>query len=222
MTSGSNLLRLASAAVLFAGVSAAYASASSMSSMSYTGTLTADDQVISEPFSLMSAAPVTVWTDSYGGGTNADGTTVPAGGFVPLLTIFSSDGALVAQNGANGMCEGAAVADPTTKLCNDAFIQAMLGAGSYTIDVSEFPNAANGPKMSDGFLFAGSPDITGSFCGTSTMFNETDVAPCVQRTGNYSLSYSVSSVPEPSSMFLFGVGLASVGLLARRKRAQSV
>lgn len=159
------------------------------------------------------------YTTSYGGGMNADGTISSAGGFVPLLTLFSATtGDVLGYGGGSGMCEGASMVDGGTGLCEDASFTRVLGAGSYSLFLSEFPNAAIG-SLSDGFLFAGQPNITGDLCGVAGgSFLQTDQAPCVQRTGDYAVNISSSPIPEPPTWLLV-LPAAGLGLLVRRQIA---
>ena len=116
-------------------------------------------------------------------------------------------------------CGGSAAADSVTGLCNDASIMQTLAAGTYTLALSEFPTAAAGNNLSDGFLYLGN---TGSFCGGSGSgtFLETDVDPCVQRTGNYAVNISSTApVPEPSTLALVLSGAGFALVVAKRHLA---
>src|ERR1700742_3084344 len=60
---------------------------------SFNGTFTSDTDIQFFTFTLNADTPgVTILTWSAGGGTNAAGTVIPAGGFVPDLSFFMSDG----------------------------------------------------------------------------------------------------------------------------------
>ena len=71
--------------------------------ISFQGNFSGDDQV--QPFNLTdnSTATVTMVSFAYGGGTNAAGTVVPAGGFDTFFTLFAADGSMI-----NTSMEGAA------------------------------------------------------------------------------------------------------------------
>lgn len=164
-------------------------------STTLTGTLANDAQVI--PYSFTSATTQTYnfFTTSYGGGTNLDGSTSLAGGFVPVLTLFNANGSIIGPSTTGG------AVDPTTGLSNDAFLTETLGPGSYVLDLSEFPNVALG-NLADGFLFAGMGNFTGGICGGSGSFLETDTVPCTQRDSSYSVNVATAATPEPSSWLL--------------------
>jgi hypothetical protein len=131
---------------------------------SFTGTFSNDEEVQLFQFSLSSDASVTLRTYSYGGGTMADGTVIPAGGFDPILTVFDSAGNEIADND-DGSCPPATV-DPVTSSCYDTVLTTLLSAGSYTVAVSQYSNFANGPTLSDGFSGSGTvnfEDVNGDF-----------------------------------------------------------
>lgn len=186
-----------------------------------TGTFGSDNQVYQYLLNIPTSTTVIISTDSYGGGTNMNGTTTPAGGFVPVLTLFStvSPGNVIAFDGADGVCHSGAKMDTSTHMCDDAYIQTPLAAGNYILDLTEFPNVANGTFNSNPqFLFGNDPTATGDVCGVAGgQFLQADVAPCVQRTGNFLLN--IASVPEPATLWL-ALPVLAVGLL-RRKRISS-
>lgn len=163
-----------------------------------TGAFTTDDQINRYTATLASSQTLTINTTSYA-----------AGGFVPVLTLFNANGSVITPSDTGGSV------DPATGLANDAFISQLLGPGTYLLTLSEFPNvASNG--FNDPFLFAGQGNFTPSLCGTASgSFLESDLAPCVQRTGNFALTsnatFTPSAVtPEPATWILV---LPATGLL---------
>ncbi len=170
---------------------AAPASASTMS-----GTLSTDDQVVQFTWNLSQASNVVAYTDSYA-----------SAGFVPVLSLFDgTTGAFITSNGGDASCSHGRMMDAGTGICNDAYLTASLAKGTYTVALSEFFNYPNGPNLSNGFSQTGTGNFTSSVCsGASGAFFETDLAPCVQRTGNYSvnLSTSATATPEPATAWLF-------------------
>ena len=183
-----------------------------------TGTFTADNQVAEFTFNVASASTYSLYTTSYGGGANLNGTTSVAGGFVPVLSLFHSDGTIVAADGGSGMCNGGAMKDGGTGMCDDAYLNLALTSGSYILALSEFPNVAIN-NLSDGFLFASDAHATGTACGQSGgTFLQADVAPCVQRNGNYAVNVTnASAVPEPATWALM---LPAAGILFFAGRQQ--
>jgi hypothetical protein len=185
-------------------------------SVTQTGTLAADNSVFTYNLTVTITQSYVLWTTSYGGGTNLDGSTSASGGLVPVLTLFSaSSGNAVNFDGADGVCMGAAHTDSSTGMCDDAFIITTLPAGSYVLDLTEFPNVAIG-NLSSGFLFSSDPTATGDTCGgasTGHMFVQADLSACPQRTSSYTLN--IANVPEPASFWL-GVPVILVVLFRKR------
>lgn len=219
MTSFKSVFRpLALLAICLAAVTGAKAE-----SFTYSGSFTADNSMYTQTFNTATAQDYTIYTTSYGGGTNADGTHANAGGFVPVVTLFSSTtGNVLGFGGGDGMCHGSSAADPMTGLCEDAYFTGTVDPGSYTLVLTEFPNVANG-NLSDGFLFSNDPTVTGDLCGVSGgTFLQTDVAPCVQRTGNFDLNVvatAASPVPEPATWILVLPATAAMAFFGRRQFA---
>ena len=180
------------------------------------GSFTADNDTATYIFSLASAQQVTIYTTSYGGGMNLDGTTSAAGGFVTNLSLFTGAGSVVAGDGGSGVCHAGQQADSGTGLCNDSFLSAALGAGSYELVLTELPNVANG-NLSDGFLFSSDPNATGTVCNTpGGQFLDSTTAPCTQRDSNYAYNINTASpVPEPPTWALV---LSAAGLIVAGRR----
>ncbi len=174
----------------------------------YTGTLTDPSMVVQENLSLMSAGDVSIYTTSYGGGKNLDGTTTPAGGFQPNITLYNSDGTYVASQGVNP--GPMANADPKTDWTADGYLmQSDLAAGNYIVTLTNWDTQQpyTATNLSDGFV-AG-----------STNFNDplTNV-----RTGAYALDIAaasgpVSATPEPATFWLVLPGLAGAAFLMRKR-----
>jgi hypothetical protein len=197
---------------------------------SYTGTLSNPESVFETTFTLAAATTVTFQTWGFGGGTNASGTPISAGGFDPMIALFNgpvatatmyTDGSgnplVDADNLPNapwsyvGNCPPAGtVAIGTNQDCGDDFMQVALSAGVYTLvltDADYQPAAIydNG-ALSEGF-FDLSPGV----------FQTCDVlGGCISTTGNYALDIvssgaaSPSPVPEPSAVSLLSIGLAAL------------
>ena len=173
-----------------------------------SGTFTADNSFYTYSFTTTATQNYSFSTTSYG-----------AGGFVPVLTLFSGSGKIIGSDGGDGACSGSAVKDAGTKMCDDASLSQMLAAGSYQLYLTEFPNVAIG-DLADGFLFSTSPTATGDICGVDGgKFLQTDTASCVQRTGSYNLSVnSTSPVPEPATWALVLPAMAALFLVDHRRR----
>jgi hypothetical protein len=180
------------------------------STVSYSGTLSSDDQVQTYSYSLNTASSVVFSTNSYA-----------AGGFVPVISLFGSTGTEIGSDGGDGTCQAGMSVDSTTKMCDDAYLSKSLAAGTYTVAVSEFFNVPVGPALSNGFLESGQGNFTGATCGASGGFYQTDIAPCVQRTNAFSLSISsaaATSTPEPSTLWLAALPFIAFGVFRRRNK----
>jgi hypothetical protein len=142
-----------------------------------SGTLANEGVALEATFSLGSATQLTIFTTSYGGGTNANGTSTASGGFMPSLVLYNGAGNYVA---GGTFPSPIGTRDSNTGLVGDAYLRtSTLTAGTYTLALSDYlvqqsPTAIN---LSDGFIEYGS----------GTTF--TDVQGNV-RTGNYTLNIS--------------------------------
>lgn len=158
-----------------------------------SGSFTADNDTYSYSFSPTSTQIFSFSTSSYA-----------MGGFVPVLTLFNVTTGAPIDNAGTGT--------------SDVFLTDTLGPGSYELFLTEFPNVANG-NLVDGFLFAGSPTITGDLCGVGggTFYDSTT---CTQRTSSYALTASSSAVtPEPPSLWLVLAPAMLLFAFSRRGKA---
>ena len=177
--------------------------------MTTGGTLVNQGVALEATFSLGSATQLTIFTTSYGGGANANGSTASAGGFMPSLVLYN-----VAGNYVSGQIfpSPTGSADPATGLVGDSYIRtSTLGAGTYIVALSDYlvqqsPAATN---LSDGFLDYGS----------GTTFS--DVQGNV-RTGNYTLNIggpgNAAAAPEPGTLALMGPAFGGLALWMYRRR----
>jgi hypothetical protein len=176
--------------------------------ISYQGNFSSDDDVQTFNFNVFSAGLVTLQTFGYAGGVNGAGTTIPAGGFDPVLTLFDGSGNFLVMND-DGPC-GTVGTDPTTLNCFDAYLSLDLGAGSYTAALTEYDNLPNGPTLADSFSQVGNGDFTcPEFLGRPDAF--CDASPS-QRDSAWALDITTpgtSPVPEPTSdvLMLSGISL---------------
>ncbi len=215
------------AAVLLGGVMTMGVAQAAPQDFSFTGTFNQDDNVQLFHFTAGGASTITLRTWSYAGGTNAAGQTIARGGFDPILALFDSTGAYINQNDDGGC--GLVAADSVTGNCWDTFFSSSLAAGNYTVSIMEFDNFARGPNLSDGFERDGQGNFTGTFgCPSATAFCDVS-SPPNQRDNRWAFDIlnvegaiaqpPVTSVPEPGSLGLFGLGFLATGwLLSRRRR----
>jgi len=177
---------------------------------SYTGTFATDNDVLSFDFVVGSTSDVTLRTWSYAGGTNAAGQLIAAGGFDPILSLYSlSTGLRVGQNDDGG---GLVAADAVTGAHYDTYFDATLAAGSYRVIITEYDNFA--PSTLGGTFapngYHNFEDATGHFRDNHWAFDILNVDAAMQ----------VGAVPEPSTWAMMLLGFAGVGVAAYRRRGR--
>lgn len=117
---------------------------------SFTGNFATDIDVQLFNFTVASNnTSVTLVTRGYAGGTNAAGTSIPRGGFDPILTLFSPTGAFIVSDD-----DQSSVVDPVSGNSWDALITRLLDTGTYTLALTQYNNSAIGPNLSNGFTGA--------------------------------------------------------------------
>ena len=165
--------------------------------LSFTGTFgTNPNATQSFLFTADGISTVTIRSYSWGGGVTAAGTTIAAGGFDPILTLFNATtGGLILEREDIS----------ATPLNLDFQLIQQLPAGNYRAVISAFANYANGSNYADGF------SGTGDFFG---------------RTANYAVDIlnvnnsSATAVPEPIEIVGTIVGGASIFILKRKLAAR--
>jgi hypothetical protein len=122
--------------------------------ISCTGAADTPEDVFLESFTLSAGATVTVQTFGFGGGVNAAGTTIPAGGFDSLVALFSGTptAATILTDGfANPIASadnlslyspgcppaGLVTVGTVAGVCGDNTLIATLAAGTYTLLLSD-------------------------------------------------------------------------------------
>lgn len=229
---GSRMFGSLATAVASASISLLATTAAFATNFSFDGTFTRDDDVQLFSFTADGSSTVRLISYSYGGGTQANGTVVPAGGFDPILALFDSSGNLVGQDddavsGTPGACgSGVVNPDPITNNQWDTCLDLALSAGNYEVAIMQYNNFANGPTLADGFSASGS-NFTGALGGCSNgQFCDVSGNPAGNNRTNawafdiLNVSTAVEEgVPEPATLGLIGLGLAGLGFVRRRRAA---
>lgn len=192
--------------------------------LSFSGTFTFDDDVVLEPFTLAASSQVSARTFSFGGGTNGVPAVIAAGGFAPVLTLFSASGSqdeLQSAAGSANNCftPGHGNVDPASGFCWDAFFDTVLTAGDYVLAISQDDNLANGPGLADGFSQTGNPNYTGvNFLGDASA--SFILIGGTQRDGHWAADLEFTATgnaaPEPATNALLALGLGTLLGLHRR------
>ena len=205
------ILILAAGLIIPTGVASA-------NNLSFTGAFTTDDQSQSFTFNLAGSTSIVARTFGYAGGTNAAGTAIAAGGFDPWLSLFDGSGNLLASVD-NGTC-GQVGTDPVSGACLDSYIAQTLGAGSYTLILTESDNQPAGTSLSDGFTRTGQGDFTasafgcasGPFCDVNGLNRTGDWAVDIDNVGGT----QGAGVPEAPAVLPLGLSLIVFTLMRRR------
>jgi hypothetical protein len=207
----------------------------SAATLSYTGSLTQDDQVVSFRFYVTASSDATFRTLSYAGGTDANGSAIAPGGFDPVLSLFDAAGDLVVfmDDGS----EPDINADPVTGLALDSFFTWSLVPGEYTLKLSQSNNYPDIGIFAP-FSRQGEGNFTTTYgCGAGNFFD----FGCDRRSGDFIAEvFNVTAtdeppvscggieeppcdapVPLPTGMLLFSTGLTLLAWTCRYKNRRS-
>ncbi len=131
--------------------------------ISCTGSLSSAEDEATIQFTLAGSDTITVQTYGFGGGINAAGTTIFAGGFDSMVALFSgtsTDATLLWDTSSNPLATadtlsqyylgcppaGLVTVGSVAGVCGDNTLSATLGAGTYTLlltDANFVPIAVN-------------------------------------------------------------------------------
>ena len=195
--------------------------------VSYTGTLANPEDTFEATVTLTSASNITLQTYGFGGGTNAAGTTIAAGGFDPFVGLFSGtgDGAVFVDGTSDILTNYTPGCPPAGTVtigsipgqCGDVTMSfGGLAAGTYTVllsDAAYLPAAVfeTSGTLGDGFI-----DLTGGAFQTCVDENN-----CNNDTADWALDVTTGPpappVPEPSSVELAGIGMVFVAFWMYRR-----
>ncbi|HSW05324.1 DVUA0089 family protein [Aquabacterium sp.] len=196
-------LALALAAFAVLGAPAAQAALST-----YQGNLASDDELFVLNFQLHEHSTIDARTLSWA-----------SGGFAGVLSLFGPGGLLQQAVGSSNACAGASgVPDPATGFCWDAYFSVQLGAGDYTLVLSQDGNLPIGGTLADGFSMSGQPNYTGTwFLGdASRSFINVDGS---QRSSDWAFTLEGHAVPEPAAWSLAAAALLALGATRRSRRS---
>ena len=150
-----------------------------------------------------------------------------SGGFATVLSLFGPgtlDPALLQLDvGSLHTCgPGSGSPDPSTGFCWDAALEVQLGAGDYTLVLTQDGNQPLGPLLSHGFQQDGQPGFSGQqYLGDdSRRFIHIDGSP---RGANWALQWELTpdderQLPEPGTAFMLPFALGALAAARRRRR----
>jgi PEP-CTERM motif-containing protein len=231
------IFAIAVAAAILLSNAAASAKADTVS---LTGTLANAEDTYTTTINVATDSTVTLQTYGFGGGVNALGTSIAAGGFDPFVAIFSGTGsgatietdalgdtfgtsdALSNYSSFMG-CPPAGTVNLGGAICGDITMTLALDPGIYTILLSDALYVANAVN-DNGTLGEGFTDFTG---GAFQTCNTTDSGTtCANDTANWALDITTTpttgggggtSVPEPSTLPLVLLALLVVAFFLARQ-----
>jgi hypothetical protein len=180
----------------------------SAANFSFTGTFNQDDDVQLFRFAVggPSFTTVTLQTLSYDGGVNAAGAIIAGGGFDPVISLFDAAGTLLDENDDG--------------IGPDPFLEIALAAGNYLAALTETPNFAVGPNLSDGFQLAGTGNFTAPGGFVDVFGNQRDGHWALDILNVASAAVGIAAVPAPGTLWLIGAALLGFAAVSRPRAAR--
>jgi hypothetical protein len=200
--------------------------------VSYTGTLANAEDSFATTVDVGVGGSITLQTYGFGGGVNAAGATIAAGGFDPFVGLFSGtgDGAVFVDGTSDILTNytpgcppaGTVTIGSVPAQCGDVEMSFDgLAAGTYTVlltDAAYLPAAVfegSPAYLGDGFI-----DLTGGVFQTCVDENNcnTDTADWALDVTAGSESTTPPPVPEPPSVELAGMGAMLMAVCMHRSK----
>lgn len=187
---------------------------------SFAGDFATHNDVNLFQFTLGNSSTVQLKSFGYAGGTDAAGAAIQRGGFDTMFFLYNSAGRQIAWNDDGGSIYYQYVNRDIDGRWGDSYLQAILDPGSYTLALVNFSNYPNEfyylGRLSAGFHNSGRPFDAYSPVRTSHWAVDLANVDSVSVTA----AGSVSLVPVPAAVWLFGSGLIGlVGIARKRKTA---
>jgi len=190
--------------------------------VSYTGSLTSPEDSTSGAIIITLPDPGTLGlqTWSFGGGTNAAGAVISAGGFDPFVSVFQGTGSTALFiNGTSDVLGGFAGCPPGKEVdigglvCGDIKMDLSLAAGTYTVLLTDGDYIPSGVFETAGMLGDGFTDLTGGAFQTCNVVGSTTT--CATDTANWAIDITtpsgVAAVPEPAALPVSSIAFLALG-----------
>lgn len=197
--------------------------------ISYTGMFTATTDTFITTVTLSAPGNLQLQSWGFGGGVNAAGAVIESGGLDPLLAVFlgTGDGATFVEGTSDILTNyagfagcppaGTVLIGTVPGVCGDITMSLSLGAGTYTVVLSDagyIPMAvfSGSGTLGDGFI-----DLTPGTLPFQTCVAGTDFCKDDSSLWAFDITAPGGSAgpdtPEPATLLLAGLGLGGLALI---------